>query len=79
MLLRIDRLIHEFHWDARLKLPNRSVSNNLIEGGHRQVVEFLAGLSAIDPERKQRWCATINRMWERRRGGPKPRTTDSGD
>ncbi|HUW31700.1 MAG TPA: hypothetical protein VM223_08825 [Planctomycetota bacterium] len=78
-LLRIDRLIHEFHWDARLKLPNRSVSNNLIEGSHKQVIEFLAGLSAIDPERKQRWRTTVDRMWERRRGGLKPKTPDSGD
>jgi len=67
-LLRIDRLIHEFHWDARSSLPNRSVSNNLIEGNHGQVIEFLANLSAIDPERKQRWQATVDLMWKRRRG-----------
>jgi|GEM_PF-771681 len=67
-LLRIDRLIHDFHWDARSSLPNRSVSNNLIEGNHKQVIEFLANLSAVDPERKQRWRATVDRMWKRRRG-----------
>ena len=78
-LLRIDRLIHEFHWDARLSLPNRSVSNNLIEGSHKQVIEFFADLSAIDPERKKWWSATVDLMWERRRGHPKPKPTDPGD
>lgn len=68
-LLRIDRLIHEFHWDAKLRLPNRSVANNLIEGTHVQVIAFLDDLSAVDPERKARWRATVETMWKRRRGG----------
>lgn len=48
-LLLVDRLIHSFHWDLKLGLPNRSVGNNLIEGSHDQVVEFLDRLTAGAP------------------------------
>jgi len=67
-LLHIDRLIHEFHWDGKLNLPNRSLSNNLIEGSHAQVIQFLGGLSAVDPVLKDKWRATVAVMWKRRRG-----------
>lgn len=67
-LIAIDRLLHEFHWDARLNLPNRSISNNLIEGSHRQVVAFLDSLSAVDLQEKERWEATVAVMWRRRHG-----------
>lgn len=66
-LLRIDRLLHEFHWDGKLKLPNRSLSNNLIEGSHAQVIRFLDDLSAVDPALKERWRATVDLMRKRRR------------
>ena len=66
-LLRIDRLLHEFHWDGKSKLPNRSLSNNLIEGGHAQVIQFLDDLSAVDPALKAKWRATVDVMWKRRR------------
>lgn len=67
-LLRIDRLIHEFHYDMKSKLPGRAVANNLIEGNHKQVVDFLDRLSAADPELKLRWRAAVDVMWRRRRG-----------
>ena len=65
----IDRLIHEFHWDAKFNEPNRSVGNNLIEGRHAEVVEFLDALSAGGGADKEEWRRTMARMWKRRRGG----------
>ncbi len=67
-MLAVDRLIHEFHWDWQTNLPNRSVGNNLIEGSHREVVQFLDDLSALDPGRKQQWSENVEIMWKRRRG-----------
>lgn len=67
-MLCIDRLIHAFHWDAQLDLPNRAFANNLIEGNFKDVVALLDRLSAIDPDAKQRWRETIDVMWKRRRG-----------
>jgi len=67
-MLAIDQLIHAFHWDAGLDLPNRAFANNLIEGSFKDVVALLDRLSAVDPESKQRWRETIDRMWKRRRG-----------
>jgi len=67
-MLAVDRLIHAFHWDAELDLPNRAFANNLIEGSLKDVVALLDRLSAIDPEAKQRWRETIDVMWQRRRG-----------
>lgn len=64
----IDRLIHEFHWDAKKKVPNRSVGNNLIEGSHQSVVAFLDELSSMGGVDKDAWRQTISQMWSRRRG-----------
>ena len=64
----IDRLIHEFHWDAKQQVPNRSVGNNLIEGSHRAVVDFLDGLSSTGGVDKGAWRRTMAQMWSRRRG-----------
>lgn len=46
-MLWIDQLIHSFHISLRTGKLKRSFSNNLIEGSHEQVVEFLDRLSAI--------------------------------
>jgi hypothetical protein len=67
-MLCVDRLIHAFHWDAELDLPNRAFANNLIEGKFEDVVALLDRLSAIDPEVKQHWREAIAVMWQRRRG-----------
>jgi ribosomal protein L37AE/L43A len=64
----IDRLIHEFHWDAKQKLPNRSVGNNLIEGSHSLVVAFLDELSSSGGVDRVSWRQTVAQMWSRRRG-----------
>ena len=65
----IDQLIHSFHISLQTGKLNRSVANNLIEGSHDQVVEFLDQLSAktggID---KDQWRAEINQMYNTRRG-----------
>jgi hypothetical protein len=44
-ILLIDALIHSFHCDLTVNLPNRSSANNLIEGSHDQVVAFLDALA----------------------------------
>lgn len=67
-MLCIDCLIHAFHWDAELDLPNRAFANNLIEGKFEDVVALLDRLSAVDPAAKQHWRETIEVMWKRRRG-----------
>jgi hypothetical protein len=65
----IDRLIHEFHWDGKFGVPNRSVGNNLIEGRHEDVVAFLDALSANGREdSKEHWREIAERMRERRGG-----------
>ena len=64
----IDQLIHSFHWSLKENLPARSVANNLIEGDHDQVVEFLDRLTGADNERKEKWCETMQQMMERRKG-----------
>jgi hypothetical protein len=68
-MLCIDHLLHTFHWDARLDLPNRTFANNLIHGSHKEVLEFLDRLSFGDhPETKELWRATAELMTRRRRG-----------
>jgi hypothetical protein len=64
----IDRLIHSFHWSLKESLPARSVANNLIEGEHDQVVEFLDRLTGVDIERKEQWRETMQQMMRRRKG-----------
>lgn len=64
----IDQLIHSFHISLQTGKLNRSFANNLIEGSHDQVVEFLDRLSArpggVD---KEQWRASIVKMYKRRR------------
>ena len=65
----IDQLIHAFHISLQTGQLNRSVANNLIEGSHDQVVEFLDQLSAkpggVD---KDQWRTQVNQMYNTRRG-----------
>ena len=65
----IDQLIHAFHISLRTGKVTRSFANNLIEGSHDQVVEFLDRLSAstggVD---KEQWRSDIQRMYRTRRG-----------
>jgi hypothetical protein len=65
----IDQLIHSFHISLQTGKFNRSLANNLIEGSHDQVVEFLDKLSAkpggID---KEQWRTEIKNMYDTRRG-----------
>jgi len=65
----IDQLIHSFHVSLQTGKRTRSFANNLIEGSHDQVVEFLDRLSA-KPGRvdKDQWRAEIQRMYDTRRG-----------
>jgi hypothetical protein len=68
-MLCIDQLIHSFHISLRTGKLSRSFANNLIEGSHEQVVEFLDRLSAkpggVD---KDQWRVDIDNMFTRRRG-----------
>jgi hypothetical protein len=69
----IDRLIHEFHWDSKFGVPNRSVGNNLIEGRHEDVVAFLDALSANGREEsKEHWRDITERMRQRRGASASP-------
>ena len=65
----IDQLIHSFHMSLRTGKATRAFANNLIEGSHDQVIEFLDRLSAkpggVD---KEQWRAEVNGMYKRRRG-----------
>jgi hypothetical protein len=68
-MLCIDQLIHSFHISLQTGKLNRSFANNLIEGSHDQVVEFLDKLSArpggVD---KDQWRAGVDSMYKTRRG-----------
>jgi hypothetical protein len=70
-MLCIDQLIHSFHISLQTGKFNRSFANNLIEGSHDQVVEFLDQLSAkaggVD---KDQWRTKIESMYGTRRGNP---------
>lgn len=65
----IDQLIHSFHISLRTGKATRSFANNLIEGSHDQVIEFLDRLSAkpggVD---KDQWRKAIDTMYKTRRG-----------
>lgn len=67
-MLLIDGLIHSFHWSLQAKAPARSAANNLIEGEHDQVVQFLDQLTGIDPALKAQWRRTMGQMMKRRKG-----------
>ena len=65
----IDQLIHSFHISLRTGKSTRSFANNLIEGSHDQVVEFLDRLSAKpDGVDKDQWRTKISSMYKTRRG-----------
>jgi hypothetical protein len=65
----IDQLIHSFHISLRTGKSSRSFANNLIDGTHDQVVEFLDRLSArSDGVDKVSWRAEVDAMYTRRRG-----------
>jgi hypothetical protein len=68
-MLCIDHLIHSFHMSLRTGKANRSFANNLIEGSHEQVVEFLDRLSAMPGGAdKEGWRVQVDDMFRRRRG-----------
>ena len=70
-MLAIDRLIHEFHYSARLRpdQPTRPVGVNLIQGKLASVIEFLDELSGYPATRRpetadvrQRWQQNLSRF-----------------
>jgi hypothetical protein len=68
-MLCIDQLIHSFHISLQTGKFNRSFANNLIEGSHEQVVEFLDRLSArTDGVDKEQWRANVKDMYKTRHG-----------
>jgi predicted RNA-binding Zn-ribbon protein involved in translation (DUF1610 family) len=84
-LLLIDRLLHVFHHNLKVNpTPHRSAGNNLIEGGHNEVVRFLDSLTYGDgstPELKQThagWRETAREVM-RFRGGLMPGMPIPGD
>ena len=66
-MIAIDTLIHGFHYDLKVNLPNRAAANNLIEGSLKQVVDILDRLSGVQPENDGVFRATVQTMWDRRR------------
>jgi hypothetical protein len=69
LMVCIDQLIHSFHISLRTGKAGRSFANNLIEGSHKQVVEFLDRLSAKPGGAdKEQWRAEIKGMFNLRRG-----------
>ncbi len=66
-IILIDTLIHSFHMDAKLNLPNRGVGNNLIEGSLADVMTLLDSLSGIQPDHDIVFKKTSQLMWKRRR------------
>lgn len=72
-MLAIDQLIHAFHWDFKLHLPNRPAANNLIEGSLEQVIDLLDRLSyGEDAQAREEWRENRDRMLKRRRGENSP-------
>jgi hypothetical protein len=68
-MICIDQLIHSFHISLRTGKVTRSFANNLIEGSHEQVLQFLDRL-ASKPGRvdKEQWRTEVDHMLSRRRG-----------
>ncbi len=68
-MLLIDRLIHGFHWYAKLDCPTRPVAVNLIEGRLREVIVLLDDLSYSDAstpgtrEKRAEWQRDV--QWAR--------------
>jgi hypothetical protein len=67
-MLLTDQLIHSFHWSLHENIPARSAANNLIEGEHDHVIEFLDTLTGLDTDRKAAWRETMQQMMKRRKG-----------
>lgn len=69
-MFAIDQLIHAFHWDMKLQLPNRPAGNNLIEGSLEQVIDLLDRLTFGNDaqEAHAKWRETLAVMQLRRRG-----------
>src|SRR5262245_46371704 len=67
-IILVDRLIHSFHWSLKEHLSARSVGNNLIDGDHDQVVEFLDELSGVDEDHNKSWHEAMQQMMRRRTG-----------
>ena len=68
-MFAIDRLIHDFHLDLAVQLPNRPAANNLIEGSLQQVIALQDQLSyGNDEQAKAQWQETVairmKRRWE---------------
>lgn len=77
-MLAIDQLIHAFHWDLKLQLPNRPAGNNLIEGSLEQVIDLLDRLAYGNGAPAQdAWRENLTVMMKRRRGQlPTPNPKD---
>ena len=68
-MIAVDQLIHAFHWDVKLQLPNRPAGNNLIEGSLEQVIGLLDRLSyGENAQAMETWRGTLVIMEKRRRG-----------
>jgi hypothetical protein len=71
-MLLIDQLIHAFHRGIQPGMPHRSAANNLIEGSHNQVVQFLDrlaygdGSTAGTEERRAQWREEMEKVWRMR-------------
>ena len=66
-MIAIDTLIHSFHMDMKLNLPNRAAGNNLIEGSFKSVMDALNKLSGVQPQNDIVFSQTSEIMWKRRR------------
>lgn len=65
----VDRVIHQFHWQLQHSdIPNRSVANNLIEGNHDVIVEFLLKLSSRSGLTNKDWKTLATQMMIKRKG-----------
>jgi hypothetical protein len=68
-------LIHAFHQGIREGMPHRAAANNLIEGSHTKVVEFLERLAYGDQstpgiqETRKEWRAKMQDVERVRRYG----------
>ena len=68
-MLCIDQLIHAFHIGLAAGDVHRSFANNLIEGSHDQVIEFLDRLYAKEGGvNKDNWRMNVEKMYKTRRG-----------
>lgn len=64
-IILIDQLIHSYHLNATGG-PGKSVASKLLEGNKKDVVAFLDGLSARDPDGKEQWRRQVARTIDAR-------------